>query len=297
MTKNDYKNQWLRLMGEPAYEGYERQVEQVRTFEVDEFRGQIYRQANGPTTNQTVLMMLPLDLHDKTPAVVVPFYYPDKVAGYDLGTLEPLEQQANAIGLFLVQRGYIVITAEAYHLTEVEQDRGPNDFGRWQVAGEALLQANPNWTGVGKLHADTQLLIDMLEADPRVDSDRIGIVGHSLGGKMAMYTGFLDERVRGVVASDFGLAWEDSNWSQIWYWGERLEALQKAGIDHQTLLKAGGLKPFGILAGEFDDASAEAILLEAGYQEGQYYFVNHATGHRPPREVLEVAFDWMETWL
>ena len=66
--------------------------------------------------------------------------------------------------------------------------------------------------------SDTTLLIDAVAFDFRVDNTCIGIMGHSLGGKMAFYTGCLDERVRVIVASDFGIGWEQTNWSDIWYW-------------------------------------------------------------------------------
>ena len=57
------------------------------------------------------------------------------------------------------------------------------NFSKWQSVSKRLLAENPDWTGVGKLVADTRLLIDSLSEDFRVDASRIGIVGHSLGGK------------------------------------------------------------------------------------------------------------------
>ena len=103
----------------------------------------------------------------------------------------------NATLVDLVKRGYIASTAQAYHLTYVPENKSDlMDFTRWRVAGEALNKAHPEWSGVGKLIHDTKLMIDLLYSDPRVDGDKIGIMGHSLGGKMAYYTGCLDDRIK-----------------------------------------------------------------------------------------------------
>jgi dienelactone hydrolase len=43
--------------------------------------------------------------------------------------------------------------------------------------------------------------IDLLETLPCVDRDRIGAIGHSLGGHNALYTAAFDQRIRNVVSS------------------------------------------------------------------------------------------------
>ena len=151
------------------------------------------------------------------------------------------------------------------------------------MAGEALAHDWPEWSGVGKLVADTRLLVDILVADSRVDSARIGIIGHSLGGKMAFYTGCLDSRIKVIVASDFGIGWDQTNWRDPWYWGEKLKDLRAKGMDHAGLLSLSGGKPFCLIAGEFDDASSGTMMRRAkGYERNpeRLVLVNHATGHR-----------------
>src|SRR5690606_7999981 len=103
--------------------------------------------------------------------------------------------------------------------------------------------------------------------DPRVDHARIGIAGHSLGGKMALYTGCLDPRIKAILCSDFGIVWEMSNWDEPWYWGKKLQALKAANIDHADLLRSGGRKPFALLAGLYDDETALDDLVRAGYSD------------------------------
>ena len=123
-------------------------------------------------------------------------------------------------------------------------------------AAGKLHADHPRWSGMGKLISDTRRMIDGLCEDARVDSARVGIAGHSLGGKMAFYTGCLDERVKVILASDFGFGWEQSNWDEPWYWNGRVKELEALGLDHTVLLELAAPKPFCLLAGEYDDASS-----------------------------------------
>ena len=43
--------------------------------------------------------------------------------------------------------------------------------------------------------------VDLLETLPQVDSARIGVIGHSLGGHNAMFTAVFDQRLKAVVSS------------------------------------------------------------------------------------------------
>jgi len=142
----------------------------------------------------------------------------EQMLGMDPATGEPIPRCAHdCIMRHLVQRGYVTASADSYHITYMESEKPFDDFSRWKDAGEKLRCDHPNWSGVGKLISDTQLLLDALCADKRVDSSRVGIAGHSLGGKMAFYTGCLDSRVKAILASDFGIGWDQTNWRDVWY--------------------------------------------------------------------------------
>ena len=43
--------------------------------------------------------------------------------------------------------------------------------------------------------------MDLLQSLPEVDGERIGAIGHSLGGHNAMFTAAFDERIKAVVSS------------------------------------------------------------------------------------------------
>lgn len=294
------KKKWLDALGTPSYEKTYGHAELIRSFSTDEYDAEWFRQENGEGKSQRVLMLFPKDLSAPAPAVAVPFYFPEALLAFDHATGEELEYYKGLDMMHhLVRRGYIVASAEAYHLTYTDSGKDRMDFSRWQDAADALLADHPNYTGMGKLVDDTRLLIDLIAADKRVDSSKIGIAGHSLGGKMAFYTGCLDERVKAIATSDFGIGWHQTNWHNDWYWGAKVEELKARGFDHSELLSI-AQKPFFFIAGQYDtDESLEIALRADGYDKDceKLEFINHATGHRPPMWVLDKGYDFLDKWL
>ena len=56
-------------------------------------------------------------------------------------------------------------------------------------------------SGTMKAIWDNHRAVDLLEAMPEVDPDRIGVIGHSLGGHNALFTAAFDRRIKAVVTS------------------------------------------------------------------------------------------------
>ena len=296
--------EWTRALEVPTGYAFARRVVHVRTWDFPDFTVDFFRHANGPGTEQRVFVAVPKGRTGKLPAVAVPFYYPEAMLGFDPATGEQLPRFAGVTMLAdLARRGFVAATADAYHLTYRKDATEPrDDFKRWKKAAVALAHDWPDWTGVGKLTADTRLLIDLLADDPRVDATRIGIIGHSLGGKMAFYAGCLDPRVKAIVTSDWGIDWNGTNWKDPWYWGvARVDAMKAAGRTHADLLAYAGGKPFMLIAGKYDNAaSARAILdkvLVYRAHPGRCVVLDHATGHRPPQDALEAGYRFLEKHL
>ncbi|MFO7796143.1 MAG: alpha/beta fold hydrolase [Promethearchaeia archaeon] len=88
----------------------------------------------------------------------------------------------------LVKRGFIVATLD-YH-------------GHGQSGG-TMFDINPE-TGRPAIYEDVSKLLDLLENLPIYSSDinssQIGLVGHSLGGAIALMTNILDKRINTTVA-------------------------------------------------------------------------------------------------
>lgn len=133
------------------------------------------------------------------PAVLVPFYEPETSVG--LG-----ERPHRDFARQLTRQGFVTLSIG----TPAGDARLPDRAG---VAAQPLsyyayVAANA-WTA--------------LAARPDVDAARIGIVGHSYGGKWSMFAGALWDRFAAVATSDPGIVFDETrpnvNYWEPWYLG------------------------------------------------------------------------------
>jgi pimeloyl-ACP methyl ester carboxylesterase len=83
----------------------------------------------------------------------------------------------------------------------------------------------PKWSLLGKMVDDTRAAVSAVAALEIIDSGRVYLAGYSLGGKVALFTAALDERVAGVIAASAFTPW-------------RSPSPDTEGIQHYTDLHA-----------------------------------------------------------
>lgn len=292
---------WQNTLGAPSFADYDHKATIALELDQPAYHGTLYKQPTGPETQQTVLLMTPTKpLSNPCPGMVIPFYNPDRMVGINVLTQEPLENEAPLIqfGRHLAEQGYMVVCTEAFPYNTVPEPKENVGFAWWQNGAEKLLQDNPNWTGIAKLAYDTSRALDLLLEQPNIDVNKIGVMGHSLGGKMSFYAGCLDDRFKAIVGSDFGMGWSFTNWDAPWYLGKQITH-PNFTLAHHHLLALFAPKPFLIIGGEADRPASWQYLNEARKVYALYDkpenigFFDHASGHRPTEESLHIAYTWL----
>src|SRR6185503_13560568 len=105
-----------------------------------------------------------------------------------IGKMEPagLGPKANLhYALHLAQRGYVTLAPDY------------PSFGEYQYDFSDPMYAS----GSMKAICDNIVAIDVLVGLPQVDGERIGCIGHSLGGHNAIFTAVFETRIKAVVSN------------------------------------------------------------------------------------------------
>jgi dipeptidyl aminopeptidase/acylaminoacyl peptidase len=97
-----------------------------------------------------------------------------------------LDKDANKhYALELARRGYICLAPDYPSFGDYRYD----------------FKKSPHASGTMKAIWNNVRGVDLLQSLPEVDGDRIGAIGHSLGGHNALFSAAFDERIKAVVTS------------------------------------------------------------------------------------------------
>jgi dienelactone hydrolase len=234
---------------------------------------------------------------------------------YDLGKGEPAGLAGDPMysyGRELCLRGYIVLCPDLLCFEE-RRPAGEMRSARRLLSGaenerfeftKRLLTGSCLQT---KYLHDLTCAVDLLTSLPSVNRDRLGVIGHSLGGLQALWLAWYDSRITSVLSScGFGL----------------LRTLVRDGINHgfatyvPGMLNVGDLdmvaatvapRAFMLTAGESDDlfpidgvraivAAAQREYAEAAVPE-RFEAILFPSGHSFPDEVKAEAYAFIDRWL
>jgi hypothetical protein len=143
------------------------------------------------------------------PAVLVPFYEPETSIG--------LKGKNRDFARQLTGRGFVTLSIGSPGGDARQPDPGRRS---WQpLSYLAYIAANCHTA---------------LAQRPEVDSTRIGVVGHSYGGKWAMFAGAFHEKFACVAVSDPGVVWDETrpnvNYWEPWYLGRDPLTTRRPGV-------------------------------------------------------------------
>ncbi len=134
---------------------------------------------------------IPLDLSGKASAVVALH------GTYEKGKMRAaglVDNPDKAYLDHLCRRGYVVIAPEHFVSGKRIPKEGPYETGRF-------YEKHPEWTAVGKFTYEHSIAIDVLETLDFVDTQNIGVLGHSLGGHGSFFLAAYDDRVRAAASN------------------------------------------------------------------------------------------------
>jgi acetyl esterase/lipase len=243
-------------------------------------------------------LLIPLRRDGKLPAVLC---LHQTVA---IGSGEPagLGQRENLrYAVHLAERGYVTLAPDYPSFGTYRYDFKKSDFK----------------SGSMKAIWNNMRAIDLLQALPEVDPDRIGCIGHSLGGHNAIFTAAFDTRIRAVVSNcgftSFPRYYRGNlkGWTSDRYMPRIASKYgsdpKKVPFDFPAVLAALAPRAFLAVAPLHDDNFEVSGVKDCIAAAGKVYEALGAKdrldayypdcGHAFPPESRQRAYAWLDRWL
>lgn len=160
--------------------------------------------------------------------------------------------------------------------------------------------------------------VDLLQSMPEVDPQRIGCIGHSLGGHNTLFVGAFDKRIKVLVCSCGFTSFKDYRGGDLSGWGQEsympLIAVQRHNnpaempFDFSDVLAALAPRPLFInaplhdanfsVAGVRDTMKIVRPLYSKRFNAPDRLVVRHPdAAHSFPTEVRNEAYEFIDKWL
>lgn len=201
--RTEILNRWNSLMGNWPPLSKDQKMEIVESAHKDGYTKIRVRFSWNPKEKTEGYLLVP-DVEGKKPAVITVYYEPETAIGEGAPNLD--------FALQLTKRGFITLSIGTSQTTKNRTYSiyypGIDNAQVQPLSMLACASANA-WYALSKV--------------PDVDSTRIGIMGHSYGGKWAMFSSCLFDKFACAVWCDPGIVFDESreavNYWEPWYLG------------------------------------------------------------------------------
>ncbi len=201
--REEIRIEWEGLLGKWPPLNPEPSVDVLKTEQKDGFSQQQVRFRWAPNESTTGYLLVP-NSKGPHPAVITVFYEPETAIG--------LGKPNRDFALQLARRGFVVLSLGTTEASEAKT------YAIYHPTIESAEVAPLSMLGFAAAQAWY-----VLAARSDVDSTRIGIVGHSFGGKWAMFASCLFDKFACAAWSDPGIVFDESrpsvNYWEPWYLG------------------------------------------------------------------------------
>lgn len=211
----------------------------------------------------------------------------------------------------LCRRGYVVIAPEHFVAGDRIPAAGPYDTTEFH-------RRHPEWTAVGKFTYEHSIAVDVLASLPEVDPERLGVMGHSLGGHGSIFLAAYDDRLK-VAACNCGASFFRhnpgvDNWSRdrwyVYFQHLRPDLLQGElpSIDFHEIIALIAPRAFLDVSALNDGdplvqrqrvlmlTSVMGVYELQGASQNFAFFV-HGRGHSVAHESRELIYGWLDSHL
>ncbi len=203
LRRREIVAEWESLLGKWPPLITQPEVEILESKRRDNFVQHRIRFAWTPKEKTTGYLLIP-DGDGKHPAIVTVYYEPETAIG--------LGKPNRDFALQLARRGFVTLSIGTTQATKAET------YALYYPTIENAKVEPLSMLGCAAANA-----WHVLVSRPEVDSMRIGIVGHSFGGKWAMFASCLFDKFACAAWSDPGVVFDESrpsvNYWEPWYLG------------------------------------------------------------------------------
>jgi cephalosporin-C deacetylase-like acetyl esterase len=216
-----------------------------------------------------------------------------------------------AFARYFAQLGFITIAPDCITAGERISPR----FEPYDTA--PFYKENPRMSAMGKMLIDHIHAVDAMAEHSRVDEERIGVIGHSLGGYNALFLTAMDERVQTCVASCGFTRFADDKNPERWareegfvHFPKLREAItqREYPFDWEHILALCAPSPTRLLTALNDDIFPKTKSCEKATKLARNVYkllgepdaldnFTHKDGHGVTPEGLEMASEWFDRWL
>ncbi len=215
LRRKEILDRWNSLMGEWPELLTNQDLKIIRSEQKENFTQHTVRFKWLPDEETEGYLLVPLDLKKPAPAVITVFYEPETA----IGGGRPHRDFAYQ----LAKRGFITLSLGTKETTNNQTySLYYPSIENAQVQPLSILA----YAAANAWHA--------LSRRPEVDPSRIGITGHSYGGKWAMFASCLFDKFACAAWSDPGIVFQNDrpsiNYWEPWYLGYHSKPWRKRGL-------------------------------------------------------------------
>lgn len=248
-----------------------------------------------PSGRASVFVCIPDRLARPAPPV---FCHHQHAGQFDLGKSEVVGLRGNADQRYaaeLAQRGFVTIAPDAVGFEDRNWADGDN-IG-WYELSSRLVQGR---TLLADLLQEVSLAIDYGASLPEADATRVGFIGHSYGGRMAIWAPAWDQRIQASVSNCGCIPYRDSAARDAGFQADFVVPGFARDYDIEDVLSVAPQCRYLLIAGDKDVWSRGAADIA---RELEHRGHEHATvrirpgGHEFPFEDRELAYSFLESAL